>query len=82
MDVTALVKELVKKTGISEESAKKVNKLFGSNLLASKLNKEKIVAKIVKELKVSETVANKVYDVAMDFISKNVKSKLTGLLKK
>ena len=42
MNKTDFINELIKKTNLSEEQCKNINKILGDNFIAGKINKEKI----------------------------------------
>ena len=82
MNKTDIINELVKKTNLSEEKCETIiNKILGESFVIGKGNKEKIIDKISKELKMSKEEAEKIYEAIASILAKGIKSKLKNLFK-
>ncbi|MBQ6546649.1 MAG: hypothetical protein IJL74_01470 [Bacilli bacterium] len=82
MNKTDIINELIKKTNLSEENCSKIiNNIIGDSSVIGKGNKEKIVGKISKELKISKAEAEKIYEIIAGILVKGVKDKIKNLFK-
>lgn len=76
MNKNEFVKELVKQTGYEEEKCAKINSIIEDTFFIGKKNKEKMIADFKEKLNVDEEEANKIYETAIEIISKGIKDKL------
>lgn len=82
MNKTDIINELIKKTNLSEEKcANLINNVIGDSFVVGKVNKEKIISKISKELKISKEEAEKIYETIASILAKGIKNKIKNLFK-
>lgn len=82
MNKTGFIKELSEKLGYDEEKCTLINSVIEDYFIIGKSNKEKVLADLIEKVGVSNEDANKIYDVAMGIIAKEVKDKILHPFKK
>ncbi len=82
MNKSGFIKELQKELNYDENRCVVINSIIEDTFLIGKNNKEKMVSRFIDELKVSESDANNIYEVAMSIISSNIKNRLKHPFKK
>ena len=82
MNAEDFKKELMAKTGITEEQCTIVNNVLENTVMAGKESKELIIGQISEKLNVSEKQAEVIYGVAMGLLAKGAVHKVKGHFKK
>ena len=73
---TEFIKELQKQLNYDEEKCIIINDILENTFLIGKKNKEIMINEFVTKLNVTEREANKIYETAMNILSKGIKEKL------
>lgn len=76
MNKTEFIKELQKKLNYNEEKCIIINDILENNFLIGKKNKETMINEFITKLDVSDEEANKIYETAMNILSKEIKNKI------
>ena len=76
MTKTTFINELANRTGITQEQASTVNKIFESNFIFKKNNSQKIIAEIGEKLGFDEAKSKEIYDEGYDFIGDSIVNKI------
>lgn len=76
MNKNEFLKELAKQTGYEEEKCGRINGIIEDTFLIGKKNKEKMIADFKEKLNIDDEEANKIYETAIEIISKGIKDKL------
>lgn len=76
MNKEKFMKELERVTGLDNEQCIIINNILESNFIIGKKNKEKIISDISKQLDLTTTKAEKIYESSMSIIGSGVKDKL------
>lgn len=82
MNKTDFIKELSNRTGYNENRCLQINNIIEETFLIGKKNKEKMINDFENKLSINEDEANKIYEIAMNIISSEIKNKLKHPLKK
>lgn len=82
MNKTDFIKELSNRTGYNEDRCLQINNIIEETFLIGKKNKEKMINDFENKLSINEDEANKIYEIAMNIISSEIKNKLKHPLKK
>ena len=81
MNKVAFIKELAKELKYPESKVKDINKVLEDNFLIGRKNKDKIVDTLINKLKINNEEANKIYNTAMNILSKEIKNKIINPFK-
>lgn len=73
---TEFIEELQNRLNYDEEKCTIINDILEDNFLIGKKNKEKMINEFVTKLGVTEIEANKIYETAMNILSKGIRDKL------
>lgn len=76
MNKEAVVKELEKVTGLSNEKCIIINNILENHFIIGKKNKEKIIKDIIEQLQITHEDSEKIYESAMSIIEIGLKDKL------
>lgn len=76
MNKTRFINELEKQTKYSKEKCIIIKNILEENFFISKKNKDTIINTIHNELEVSNEEANKIYEVAVNIVKKEIKNKV------
>lgn len=82
MNKTGFIKELSEKLGYDEDKGVLINSVIEDHFILSKNNKEEILEDLMEKVGVSQEEADKIYDVAMGIIAKEIKDKILHPFKK
>lgn len=82
MNKTDFIKELSNRTGYNEDRCLQINNIIEDTFLIGKKNKEKMINDFKNKLNIAEDEANKIYEIAMNIISSEIKNKLKHPFKK
>jgi len=76
MNKNEFINKLSESLHYSKEKCIIINDILESNFFISKKNRDKIVEKLIEQLKINHNEAIKVYDVAVMIIKNEIKNKL------
>lgn len=76
MNKTEFIKELTEKTGYDEEKCTLINSIIEDTFFVGVNNKEKMKAKLIEKMGVSEEEADKIYNSAMEIIARGMLNKM------
>ena len=76
MNKTEFIQELQEKLNYNEEKCIIINDILENNFLIGKKNKEIMINEFITKLDVSYEEANKIYETAMNILSKEIKNKI------
>lgn len=76
MNKKEFIVKLSESLSITEEESTKINEVLENNFFLSKKNKNKIINDLEIALGIDNDNAEKIYEVAMDIINKEIKYKL------
>ncbi|MBR1654431.1 MAG: hypothetical protein IJ690_05750 [Clostridia bacterium] len=76
MNKTEFIKELTEKTGYDEEKCIVINSIIEDTFFVGVNNKEKMKAKLIEKMGVSEEEADKIYNSAMEIIARGMLNKM------
>jgi len=76
MNKEGFIKELSKKTGLSEEKCIVINSIIEDTCLIGNKSKHKMIEGFKEKLNVTEEEAQKIYETAMELITTSMKEKI------
>lgn len=76
MNKDKLIKELENATGLDHEKCVMINHILESYWIVGKKNKEKMIFDIAEQLSLTDSQADKIYELAMSIIGTELKDKL------
>lgn len=76
MNKEKFMKELENLTGLDKEQCIMINTILEDNFIIGKKKKEKIVLEIAKQLDLTTTEAEEIYESSMSIIGDGIKDKL------
>ncbi len=76
MNKTEFIKELQNRLNYDEEKCTIINDILEDNFLIGKKNKEIMINEFITKLDITDIEANKIYETAMNILSKGIKDKL------
>lgn len=82
MNKTGFINRLEEELKLEREKCIVINSIIEDTFLLGKKNKEKMIARFIEELSVSEEEANNIYETAMSIISNGIKDKIKHPFKK
>lgn len=82
MNKEEFIENLSEQTGLTKEESLIVNNILENNFFISKRYKDKIISEIVISLNTNLDKATKIYNVAIEIISRKLKNKLKHPFKK
>lgn len=82
MNKTKYIEKLSKELNCDLKYAGKISDILEDNFLLGKKNKEKIINSFINELNINVDEANKIYNISISIIAKEIKNKIRHPLKK
>jgi len=82
MNKNEMIKEVQQQFGYDENFSQKVISIFESCSEIGQKGKGQVVSRYVKELNISETEADNIFDCVLNLIKKGIKDKLKNPFKK
>lgn len=64
--------KLIEKTNMSKENCEKICDILDNHFIVGRNNKEKIKKDFIENFKIDETEADKLYNICMEVIMKNI----------
>lgn len=81
MNKTDFIKQLVEKTGLTNEQASEANNIFENTLLVGNKNKELIQNQLCERLGIDEAQADMIYNAAAELVASGVLDKVKSIFK-
>lgn len=81
MNKTDFIKQLVEKTGLTNEQASEANNIFENTVLVGNKNKELIQNQLCERLGIDEAQADMIYNAAAELVASGVLDKVKSIFK-